>query len=156
MGRWILSLLISLLLLTWVFSRMEPGELAGVFSSLSWFHLWMGFGAYLAGILLRAWRYCVLLNRPLPLWTLIQVTQVRNMLADLLPARLGTLSYVYLSVRRFGADPGDVFSSFFSVFFLDMAAIAPLLGLALFSLRQGTSSSSMTGFFILGALRFPT
>jgi uncharacterized protein (TIRG00374 family) len=152
MRRWILSLLISALLLTWLFRRMEPGELGGVFSSLSWPHLILGVLAYLVGLLLRALRYRVLLNRPPGLWPLLQVTQVRNMLADLLPARIGTLSYVYLAVRRFGADFGDALSSFFSVFFLDMAALAPLFALAVLSLGKKTSPSSIAGFALLGGL----
>jgi len=151
MRRWILSLLISISLLTWLLRQMEPGELTGMFSSLSWNHLLLGFGAYLLGLILRALRYRVLLNRPVGLWPLIQVTQVRNMLADLLPARIGTLSYVYLAVRRFGADLGDALSSFFSVFFLDMAALVPLLGLALISLGEG-SPSSLAGFAVIGGL----
>ena len=81
----------------------------------------------------RAWRFAVLLNlsgyRPGRL-ALFLVVIVRNFFSDLLPARLGTLVYVYLVTNRLGVPFGAAASSFAVSFLFDMLALAPILVVA--------------------------
>ncbi|HSD10270.1 MAG TPA: lysylphosphatidylglycerol synthase transmembrane domain-containing protein [Candidatus Binatia bacterium] len=84
-----------------------------------------------AGLLARAFRYRLLLGRTVGFVPLALVTAARNFLVDLLPARIGSLSYVYLLTRRFGAPLDPVLSSFILTFLYDLLAMTVLLGVAL-------------------------
>src|SRR5262245_5013010 len=84
-----------------------------------------------AGLLARALRYRLLLGPSVGFVPLVLVTAARNFLVDLLPARVGSLSYVYLLTRRFGAPLDPVLSSFVLTFLYDALAMTLLLGLAL-------------------------
>jgi uncharacterized membrane protein YbhN (UPF0104 family) len=84
-----------------------------------------------AGLLARAFRYQLLLAGSVAFVPLVLVTAARNFLVDLLPARIGSLSYVYLLTRRFGAPLDPVLSSFVLTFLYDALAMTVLLGVAL-------------------------
>ncbi len=55
---------------------------------------------------------------------------VRNFLSDLLPARLGTLSFVYLTTSRLGIPLSSSVSSFALSFLFDVAALVPMVAAA--------------------------
>jgi cell division protein ZapA (FtsZ GTPase activity inhibitor) len=99
--------------------RVDPRYYAG-YAALS-----------MAGLLARSLRYHRLLGRSVGFLPLALVTATRNFLVDLLPARVGSLSYIYLLTRRFGAPLDPVLSSFVLSFFYDMLAMTLLLGVAL-------------------------
>ncbi|MCZ7598113.1 MAG: lysylphosphatidylglycerol synthase domain-containing protein [Gammaproteobacteria bacterium] len=76
------------------------------------------------------WRYLVMLRlsgfRP-GRAALFPVVVVRNFFSDMLPARIGTLVYVYLVTNRLGIPFGAAASSFALAFVFDILALAPLL-----------------------------
>lgn len=148
MHKWFLSLLLSAGLLTGLFLGIDRNAIGRSFANLHWPFIAWAVLFYLAGLLFRAWRYRMLLNRPVGMGPMVQVTAVRNMFADLLPARAGTAVYVYLVVRRFGADLGDALSSFFTVFILDIASLAPLLGIGLLSLTGDGGEGSLVALVL--------
>ncbi len=98
----------------------------------------------LAGAGFRAWRYAVVLGAsghragPLPLFL---VTIVRNMFSDLLPARLGTVVYVYITTTRLGIPFGAAGASFALSFLFDFFALAPMIILAAVAVGSGTGFS---------------
>jgi hypothetical protein len=101
---------------------------------------------YGAGLLLRTFRYQLLLKSAetlvLPSFgQLILVTGVRNMLADFLPARVGSLSYIVLLNRVYKVDLSPCLTSFTYAFLFDLLALPPLLALAL--LVEGLTSGRM-------------
>ena len=65
----------------------------------------------IVGLLLRTLRYQWLLSEPVGLGKLCLVTAVRNFLVDFLPARIGSLSYIYLLNQRLGVSIEPVLSS---------------------------------------------
>ncbi len=81
----------------------------------------------------RTWRYLVLLRSndqsPSSI-ALYLVTIVRNFFSDLLPARLGTLIYIYLVQTRLGVPFGAATASFALAFVFDILALAFLIILA--------------------------
>jgi len=83
--------------------------------------------------LFRMWRYRLLLGLSgyapgaLPMFL---VVLVRNLFSDLLPARLGSLIYVYIITARLGVPLGPATSSFALAFLFDILALAPLILLA--------------------------
>lgn len=84
----------------------------------------------IAGLLARSYRYRMLIGRWVGFLPLVLVTAARNFLVDLLPARVGSLSYVYLLTRRFGVPLEPVLSSFVITFFYDLFAMTLLVGTA--------------------------
>jgi uncharacterized membrane protein YbhN (UPF0104 family) len=89
--------------------------------------------ASLAGTLLRTWRYRLLFGRGLVRWPhLILATFVRNSFVDLLPARAGSLSFIYILNRRL------------SVPFETVTPFSSLLGLTL-TLGPSSSPRSLAG-----------
>jgi Lysylphosphatidylglycerol synthase TM region len=84
-----------------------------------------------AGLLVRSWRYFILIGRWVGFFPVVLVTASRNFLVDLLPARLGSLSYIYLLTRRFGVPLEPVLSSFVLTFLYDLLAMTLLVGIAL-------------------------
>jgi hypothetical protein len=106
-------------------------------------------GAYLfsqtAVVLLRAMRYRLLLlgggEPQVPgLIPFALVTAARNMFVDLLPARVGELSYVALLNRRYGVSVRSGLSSLGLAVFLDFAALLTLLALLFSVPRSGTGA----------------
>jgi len=82
------------------------------------------------GAFFRTWRYLTLLNvsgAKVPAITMFLVTIVRNFFSDLLPARLGTLSYVYILTNRLGVVLEKALSTFAVAFIFDIIVIMPLL-----------------------------
>lgn len=128
------SFLTTGLLLYYVFS--QP-------TGLSWKHLitrfnpvyaWTYLGLYGAGLFLRTWRYHLLIRTSshrgnIPFGLLALVTASRNMLVDLLPARIGSLSYPVLLNRAVGVELSHCLTSFTYAFIYDLLSLGPLLGL---------------------------
>lgn len=120
----------------------------------------------LLGIVLRAWRYQVLLQASgetrLPSFRdLSLITMVRNMTVDLLPARLGELVFVGLLRQRAGTRVASGLSALMFAMLFDVLILAPLtivLGLLVgFPNRQpyllALLAIGILGLFLL-AVRF--
>ena len=128
--RFLGSLLVSVTLCLLLLRQIDPREI------LQWLtrvdrSLFAGYVLLsIAGLLARSWRYRMLVGEWVGLFPLVLVTAARNFLVDLLPARIGSLSYVYLLTRRFGVPLEPVLSSFVVTFFYDLFAMTLLVGAA--------------------------
>lgn len=145
----LLSLAISAVLLRLLLSRIETKELAETFSRLYLPSLLIYVLVALAGAWLRAWRYKLLLLPEKISWgNILLVTFIRNSLIDLLPARIGSLSYIYVLNRRL-AFPFELATSTFVIcFLLDFLTLSPFLILAV--LIVGFSESAISTSMLLG------
>lgn len=78
----------------------------------------------------RTWRYRILLNfsghNPHPA-ALYLVVIVRNFCSDLLPARLGSLIYIFLLTKRLKVPLDQATSSFSLALLFDLCSVAPLV-----------------------------
>ncbi len=146
--RWLASLLISAALLTYLLSKIELQQLASTLVNLHLPSLALFIAISAVGLLARSLRYWVLLGKKIGFWPLMLVTLVRNLFVDLLPARIGSLSYVYMVTARYGLPLDEALASFFLAFVFDIVAIAPLLLLALLAIG-GTLPA---GSWLLGGL----
>ncbi|MGH7822606.1 MAG: lysylphosphatidylglycerol synthase domain-containing protein, partial [Candidatus Binatia bacterium] len=99
--RFVVSILLTAGLCFYLLRQVDVAELA------DWLRrvdrgLFAGYAAVsLAGLVARAARYRMLIGPRAGFFALVLVTATRNFLVDLLPARVGSLSYVYLLTRRF-------------------------------------------------------
>ena len=102
----------------------------------------------------RTWRYQVLLKlsgyKPGNI-ALFLVVLIRNFFSDLLPARLGSLVYIFMINKRLGIPMGPATSSFAVAFLFDMLALAPLIILASWA-AAAKSQISMLPFILGGVL----
>lgn len=78
------------------------------------------------------------------------VVLVRNFFADLLPARLGTVIYIYLVNSRLGVPFGAATASFSLAFIFDIIALVPMVLLAAWG--AGATGKMSVGGLITGAV----
>jgi uncharacterized membrane protein YbhN (UPF0104 family) len=127
---WLVSFTVTGGLFWYLLSQIDISELVRTAWSMTPRHLWMFVTLLLAGVILRALRFWILLNRTVPIHFLTAIVMARNLFVDLLPARLGELSYVYLITKRAGRPTEDALASLFLAVLFDVVALTPLLFLA--------------------------
>ena len=135
------AMTVSVVLVAWLLRDLGVRAVAETIRGVWVPGLLMAVAAFAVMTLARAWRYWVLLEDKPAVWPLVLVTVVRGMAGDLLPARLGTLVYVWLVTKRLRVRLDDAFASFFLALVLDMVAIAPLLLIALGAAGFGLQSA---------------
>ena len=103
----------------------------------------------------RMWRYAYVLNalgyKP-SLIALYLVTIVRNLFADLLPARIGTIIYIYLVNTRLKIPLSAASSSFAIAFLFDILAIFPII--IMIALLSSAADINYTAITISALLLF--
>ncbi len=106
----------------------------------------------------RTWRYQILLEmsgyKP-GNTALFLVVLIRNFFSDLLPARLGTLIYIFLVTTRLGIPIGPATSSFAIAFLFDILALVPLIILATWAVAAKAQISTfplIIGGVVLGGI----
>ncbi|MDH4271713.1 MAG: flippase-like domain-containing protein [Candidatus Aminicenantes bacterium] len=139
----VLSAIVSAVLLLLLFKQIDFGELSLAFSRIFLPALVVYAAVALIAAWLRAWRYKWLL-RPQPIgWrNILLVTFIRNSLIDLLPARIGSLSYIYVLNKRLGFPFETATSSFIVAFVLDFLTISPFLFVSLLAVGLGSHAVS--------------
>lgn len=142
-----LSLVLSLFLLAYLFSQIRLGDLIRAWRGVFWPSLGLYLVCNLAGVGLRAYRYWLLtLPHRLGYRTFLLTTLVRNLFVDLLPAKIGSLSYIYVLVRRFRLPFDLAASGFLLSALFDSLALAPLLLLAGLAVGLGQTPFSSGAF----------
>ena len=135
----ILSAVISLALLWLLFSQVRTEDITATLSHIYVPALFAYMAVALLGAWLRAWRYKWLL-RPQPIsWgNILLVTFIRNSLIDLLPARIGSLSFIYVLNKRLGFAFETAASTFVVAFILDFLTLSPFLVAAVMAVGLGS------------------
>jgi uncharacterized membrane protein YbhN (UPF0104 family) len=151
----VLSLAVSVLLIGLLLSQIQIRDLAQTLSNIYWPALFLYIGISLFSSWLRAWRYKWLLQpKPITWANIFLVTFIRNCFDDLLPARIGSLSYIYVLNRRLGFSFESAASTFVVAFVLDFLTLSPFLALAIFIVGLGASAVSTPGLLLLSLLFF--
>ncbi len=139
-----MSVALSGLLLWWLLRRQDVRALVGDVRDIRLSLL----GAYaflaLAGTAARAARYRVLIDfqGKVRMGGLVLVTLVRNLFVDLIPARLGSLSYIVVLTRRYGFSFETGASTYVVSFVFDLVALAVLMIGAVLSMGLGRTPFS--------------
>ncbi len=149
----LLSLLVSCSVFIYLFTRITIDEIISAIVQVPLNSIIMFVFFSLVMSTCRTWRYQLLLQsdstdlRFLPLFL---VTLVRNFFSDLLPARIGTLIYIYIVNKRLNVPLSLATSSFTLCFLFDIIAVS-LLGVfvSLFYF-----SSSQMFLIVMGAALF--
>jgi uncharacterized protein (TIRG00374 family) len=127
---WIVSACLSVGLMWYLLAQIDPREIGRALRGIDPRAL-LGFGAAtLVGVAARTTRFWILLQRRVR-WTFLGcVTLARGLFIDLLPARLGELSYVYLLTTKAGRPVEEGLSSLVLSVLFDVVALGPLVVLA--------------------------
>lgn len=139
----LLSFVVSTVLIWILISQIETKDLVQTFSRI-YFPAFLAFMAIaLVGVVLRSWRYKWLL-KPYPIsWeNIILVTFIRNLFVDLFPARIGSLSYIYLLNKRLNFSFEMATSTLVIAIIFDFITLSPFLFVSIFAV--GIASPNLT------------
>ncbi|MBW1955552.1 MAG: flippase-like domain-containing protein [Deltaproteobacteria bacterium] len=133
------SVLVTVLVMGLLFRIVSLGEVVALIRNITVAPA-VGFVLLsLAQTGIQAWRYSLLLGAcrvHLSMPVLFLVTTARNLFSDLLPARVGTLSYVLILTGRLDVRIDKALSGFALAFVFDILVIFPMVALALLASRQ--------------------
>ncbi|MCK4351975.1 flippase-like domain-containing protein [candidate division WOR-3 bacterium] len=98
----LIQLVLTLGLLTFLFAqvRFNLNKIVLALSQIPFLILLVCFALYLLTCVLRSIRFKIILNRKTELGNLFNIAALHNLFNNMLPARLGELSYVYLLGRK--------------------------------------------------------
>jgi uncharacterized membrane protein YbhN (UPF0104 family) len=150
-----LSLLVSAFLIWYLLSRIAITDLTQTFANIYYPALFLFIALSLTGVFLRAWRYRWLLLPQKITWkNIFLITFIRNLFVDLLPARLGSLSYIYFLNQRMGYSFESAGSSFVVAFVFDFLTLSPFLILAMLWVGLGSSTAASPLMLVVAAVFF--
>lgn len=139
-----LSVLISAALIVFLLTKINVKEIAQTFRQVYLPALLIYAAFNLSVLSLRAWRTRRLLRPLFISWkNVFLVTFIRNGFEDLLPARLGSLSYIYLLNKSLGFPFEAAASTFVVAFVLDFLTLSPFLMASI--LLAGWGGTSIPG-----------
>jgi len=150
-----LSLIVSVLLIWILLRQVDIKDFLYTFSNIFFPALLAFFAISLFGSFLRAWRYKLLLYPQKIGWgKIFLVTFIRNLFVDLLPVRIGSLSYIYILNKRLNISFNTATSSFVVAFVYDFISLSPFLILAILAVGLGATSLSTPLMLLFSILFF--
>ena len=149
----LLSILLTIILAWLLLSRITLDDLAQTFSNIFYPALFAFIMISFFASILRALRYKWLLYpTPIGFGKILLVTFIRNLFVDLFPARIGSLSYVYVLNKGLKYPFEQAASTFVIAFVLDFLTLSPFLILSMLLVGIGaTSISNLTLLLIASA-----
>jgi uncharacterized membrane protein YbhN (UPF0104 family) len=149
----ILSILLSVFLTWFLLSRITTENLIQTFSNIFYPALFAFLGISLISSVLRALRYKWLLYpNPISLRNILLVTFIRNLFVDLFPARIGSLSYVYVLNKRLKYPFEQAASTFVVAFVFDFLTLSPFLIISMLIVGLGTTSVSDLALLLIASV----
>ncbi|MCA9913723.1 MAG: flippase-like domain-containing protein [Anaerolineae bacterium] len=128
----IASLVIALLLVSYMLSRIQWSDFAAVLGRLSPLSVTAGFIVYLLLNLFRSFRYIALLDNPeLPVAKVYPISLYHNFFVRLLPFKLGEVVYIILMRNRLQVRTREGISSLFGSRLLELLVIVLVAAVSL-------------------------
>ncbi len=122
----LLPICVGLILIYWLLSQVDVDEAARIIRQLPPSLLLLGMASYFVGFLLRALRFRLLLSRDQPLRHLVPIVLVHYAALNIIPARLGELSYIILLKQVNGISTGRSVSNLLVARVFDQLTISLL------------------------------
>jgi uncharacterized protein (TIRG00374 family) len=151
----ILSVCVSAVLITLLLTKINTKDILTTFSNI-YIPALIAFAVIsLVGTALRAWRYKTLLLPQEIRWgEIFLVTFIRNLFVDFFPARIGSLSYVYVLTKNLKFPVEKAASSFVVAFVFDFLTLSPFLVFSILVVGIGTSGVSSLSLLIISLAFF--
>ncbi len=149
----VLSILLSVFLVKLLLSRITTDDLIQTFSNIFYPALYAFLGISLTASGLRALRYKWLLYpSTISFGNILLVTFIRNLFVDLFPARIGSLSYVYVLNKRLKYPFEQAASTFVVAFVFDFLTLSPFLILSMLIVGLGATSVSNLTLLMIASI----
>lgn len=149
------SLILSIVLIWLLLSQIKFEDFVQTFTHIYIPALFAFFIIALLSATLRAWRYRLLLQPQRISWgNIFLVTFIRNLFVDLFPARIGSLSYIYVLNKSLKYSFESAASSFVVAFVLDFLTLSPFLVLSILAVGLGATSLSNMTLFVFSVVFF--
>ena len=126
----LVAAIVTLALVAILLSQIEVADVVDTLTGIDPVYLLAGFGLYVLSYFFRAVRFHILLNREVGLKDIFSIVCIHNMVNNLLPARTGELSYVYLLKKRHNKTAGVGAATLITARLFDMITILMLLFLS--------------------------
>ena len=117
-----LGIIVGLILLVFLFSQININDLTNTLMKISLVALIFGFILYFLGYLFRIIRFKIILNKQVPFLQLFKIVALHNFFTQVLPARSGEISFIYMLKKR-GFSWSESTASLFLVRFFDLLAV---------------------------------
>ena len=144
------GLIIVLLLIFLLVTNVKPEEIVEAIRGLNPYMVPLGFFVYFSGIFSRAIRFRIVLNnKELRYYDLFTIVAVSNLINNLLPARTGELSYLYLSKKLIKVPLKHGAASLLVVRIFDLISISILLLLSIICLYKKYALPSQAQIVII-------
>lgn len=151
----VLSAAVSAILIWVLLSQITAEDLVQTFVNIHAPALLAFFAIALSAAGLRAWRYKWLLRPQRISWgSILLVTFIRNLFVDLLPARIGSLSYVYILNKRLNYAFEAAASTFVVAFVFDFLTLSPFLAFSIIAVGLGASAASSPPLLAIAVVFF--
>lgn len=103
----IFTVLITIVLVALLLTQINQGDVIKTLKNINSIYLIAGFILYTCSNFFRAWRFYILLNAEVQLHDLFNIECLHNAINNILPARTGELSYIYLLKKINNKTIGD-------------------------------------------------
>jgi uncharacterized membrane protein YbhN (UPF0104 family) len=151
----LLSFVVSALLIWFLLSQIETEDFIQTFSRIHYPALFAYMAIALIGAGFRAWRYRWLLHPHYITWGNIWlVTLIRNLFVDLFPARIGSLSYIYILNKRLNFSFEAATSTFVIAVIFDFITLSPFLIMSIFAVGFSSTPISFSSLLFFSLVFF--
>ncbi len=134
--KYVVGAVITIVLLGILLSMIELETLGYTLGSVNPIYLLLGFMLYILIFILRAVRLNIILENKVSVRSLLNILFVHNMLNNIIPARMGELSYVYFLKEKENLPLNYGLSSLMIARIFDIIGIAFLFLISFFIVRD--------------------
>lgn len=141
--------ILTLILVAILFTQVTINDIVCVILTLDPFYLFLSSTFYISSYFFRTLRFHLLLNQDVSMNSLFTIVCVHNMMNNLLPARTGELSYVYLLRKTHGKNIGTGLATLVIARFFDFIIIGLIFLVTVITLRQLPDTAIQTSIYAL-------
>ena len=143
------SIIITIILVSTLLSQIQIADVITTLMSIDPVYLAMGFGLYLLSHFLRAMRFYILFKGDIKLRDLFNIVCIHNMMNNILPARTGELSYIYLLKKYHNKNIGEGVATLLVARVFDIISISLLFGVSALMIKDLPDMVAKVVFFIV-------
>jgi uncharacterized protein (TIRG00374 family) len=118
------AVVITIALVAILLSQIQIADVITTLAGIDPLYLIVGFAFYVCSYFFRALRFHILLNKEVGLRDLFNIVCVHNMVNNILPARTGELSYIYLLKKLHNKETGEGIATLFVARVFDFISIS--------------------------------
>ena len=146
------AVVITIVLVAILLSQIQIGDVITTIAGIDPLYLIAGFVLYTCSYFFRALRFYVLLNKEVRLRDLFNIVCVHNMVNNILPARTGELSYVYLVKKLHDVPTGDGIATLIVARVFDFFTISFFFLISVMLIENLPPLTAKTIWFLVGFL----